>query len=268
MSLYCSVCKHPVTEGNNQCYPCKAGFGPQLACATCNRLIPRGVATCAMCERAGAKIQDRSTELAVGPAMPSMPNLPPLALSIVAPNSAPPVLPGLPSHVGLAVVSENYNAGRFGVTATVQRPALDVEILNEMGQVVVVAHTVASRISASLMGAAKRGTEISTETSLMVSSGQPTGPSVGEIITEMGQLALILHRLAVRMTHFQGFTETTTLLIKDIRLLATDLQGEIESWRMTQVWKLTDDLKRVIRQCRVVAADLQGERESRLGPQG
>lgn len=202
------------------------------------------------------------------PAMPSMPNLPPLALAIVAPNSAPPVLPGLPSHVGLAVVSETYNAGRFGVSATVTRPALDVEILNEMGQVVVVAHTVASRISASLMEAAKRGTAMAKEKSLMVSPGGATGPTVVEIINEMGQLALILHRLAERMTHFQGFTETTTWLIKNIRLLATDLQGEIESWRMTQDWTLTDDLKRLIRQCRVVASDLQGERESRLGPQG
>jgi len=267
MSLYCSVCKHPVHEGGNQCYPCQAGFGPQLACATCNRLIPRGVATCVVCDRATAASKALSNELAVVP-MPSLPNLPPLALSIVSPSSAPPVLPGLPSHVGLALVTEQYQAGRHGVTATVQRPALDVEIMNEMGQVVVVAHTVASRISSSLLEAAKRGIEISTETSLMPSPGIPTGPTVDEIVNEMGQLALILHRLAARMTHFQGFTETTPILIREIRLLATDLQGEIEGWRMTQSWKPTDELRRVIRQCRVVATELQGEREARLGPQG
>lgn len=268
MSLYCSVCKNPVHVGGNQCLPCKAGFGPQLACATCNRLIPRGVAMCAVCERSSAKTQESPNELAVVPSMPSMPNLPPLALSIVAPNSAPPVLPGLPSHVGLAVVSENYNAGRFGVSATVTRPALDVEILNEMGQVVVVAHTVASRISSSLVEAGKRTQERSPEISLMVSPSPSGAPTVEEIINDMGQLALILHRLAARMTHFQGFTETTQLLIRSMRLLATDLQGEIEGWRMTGRWAPTEDLRRVIRQCRVLATELQGEREARLGPQG
>lgn len=268
MSLYCSVCKNPVSEGGNQCYPCKAGFGPQLACAVCNRLIPRGVATCVMCDRSAAAEKVTSTELSRTPIPPAMPNLPPLALSIVAPSSAPPVLPGLPSHVGLSVVTEQYQAGRHGVSATVYRPALDVEILNEMGQVVVVCHTVASRISASLLEVSRRGAERSSSTSLMVSSGGKAGPTVDEIVTEMGQLALILHRLADRMTHFQGFTETTTLLIRESRLLATDLQGEIETWRMTQSWAPTEELRRVIRQCRVVATELQGEREARLGPQG
>jgi hypothetical protein len=68
-------------------------------------------------------------------------------LAIVSPSYAPPVLPGLPSHVGLTRIAETYSAGQFGVTATVQTPALDVEIMNEMGQVVVILHTLASKMN-------------------------------------------------------------------------------------------------------------------------
>ncbi len=202
------------------------------------------------------------------PSIPRMPPPPPLAISIVAPNSAPAVLPGLPSHVGLSVIQEQYSAGRFGVTATVTMPALDVEIMNEMGQVVVVAHTLASHISGSLMEATRVGSDRSSDTALMVSPGQPQGLTVSEVVNEMGQFVVILHRMAERMNHFQGFMESTRQLIREIRLLATDLQGEIEAWKMTQRWQPTDSLRGVIRQCRVLAADLQAEVESRRGPQG
>jgi chemotaxis protein histidine kinase CheA len=68
-------------------------------------------------------------------------------MAIVSPLSAPPALPGLPSHVGLAKIPEQYNAGRYGVTATVQVPARDVEIMNKMGQVVVILHTLAAEMN-------------------------------------------------------------------------------------------------------------------------
>jgi hypothetical protein len=192
-----------------------------------------------------------------------------MAISIVSPRSAPPALPGLPSHVGLQVVVEQYNAGKFGVTASVQRPALDVEILNQMGQVVVVSHTIASRISASLMDAARAVSESSTETSLMVSPGEaPQGPTVAVVVGEMAQFVVILHQTADRMNYFQGFTESTRQLIREIRLLATDLQGEIEAYRMTQSWLPSLSLRGVVRQCRVLATELQNEIETRRGPQG
>ena len=133
MSLFCSICKNEVPEGFNQCVACKAGFAPQLACASCRRLVPRGAATCTACERSiavAASMEVPSTQLA----MASLP-------------FAPPVLPGLPSHVGLVRVPEQYQAGRFGVSATVQVPALDVEIMNEMAQVVVILHTLAAKMN-------------------------------------------------------------------------------------------------------------------------
>lgn len=263
MSLICSVCKNDVPEGFGQCVACKAGFAPQLACRACGKLVARGAATCAVCVRSAALVAPSRTE--GGGPWPLLP--PPKAISIVAPNAAPPALPGLPSHVGLQVVSEQYNAGRFGVTATVQVPALDVEILNEMGQVVVVAHTMASRISASLMEMGKSNAGVSTETALIESSA-PHGPTVVEIVNEMAQFVVILHRMAARMNHFQGFMESTRQLIRDIRLLATDLQGEIEAWRMTSTWQPTASLRGVVRQCRVLATEIQGEIENRRGPQG
>jgi hypothetical protein len=142
MSLYCSICTSGVPEGFNQCLACKAGFAPQLACVACRRLVPRGDATCKVCERGDREVQIRSLEITV-PAMP-----PPTALSIVAPLAAPPALPGLPAHVSLAApISETYRAGRFGVDAKVQVPAKDVEIMNEMAQVVVILHTLAGKMN-------------------------------------------------------------------------------------------------------------------------
>lgn len=273
MSLICSVCKNAVPDGFSQCLACKAGFAPQLACETCRRLVPRGAAECASCAREarqqvqgaaspGAGEQTALTASRV-PVLPS-----PTAISIVAPHAAPPALPGLPTHVGLAVVPEQYKAGRFGVTATVTVPSLDVEVMNEMGQVVVVAHTLASRISSSLMEAARAAGPVSSEQSLIPSPGRTAGPTVVEIVNEMAQFVVILHRIAERMNYFQGFMESTRSLIRDVRLLATDIQGEIETWRMTQKWEPTASLRAVIRQCRVLATDLQNEVETRRGPQG
>lgn len=274
MSLFCSICKNDVPEGFGQCVACKAGFAPQLACRTCGKLVPRGSAICAACARSVAMVPVQppvvqAADPAEYPFMPAMPLPPPMAISIIAPSTAPSVLPGLPSHVGLSVVPEQYNAGRFGVKAIVYAPPLDVEIMNELGQVVVVAHTIASRISASLLEAARLDPERSMETALMVSPGQVSqGPTVIEIINEMAQFAVILHRMAEKANHFQGFMESTRQLIRQIRLLATDLQGEIEAWKMTGSWKPTESLRGVVRQCRVLATDIQAEVETRRGPQG
>lgn len=199
----------------------------------------------------------------------SMPALPaPRALSIVAPHLAPSALPGLPSHVELARVSEQYNAGRFGVDATVSVPALDVEIMNEMAQVVVVAHTVASHISESLVWVTGMAGSGSMETRLVPSQERMPPPSVAAVVTEMGQFVVILHRLAERMNFFQGTMDSTRQLIREARLLATDLQGEIEEWKLTNEWKSSASLRAVTRQCRVVATELQNEIETRRGPRG
>jgi hypothetical protein len=88
------------------------------------------------------------------------------------------------------------------------------------------------------------------------------------VVTEMAQFVVILNQMAERMNHFAGFTESTRQLIREIRVLATDIQGEIEAWRMAHTWLPTMSLRAVIRQCRVLATELQNEIETRRGPLG
>jgi hypothetical protein len=175
--LFCTVCHNEVPQGFAQCVACKVGYARELACATCRKVVPRGVSSCAACER-------RSTLVpASPPAEPlplaiALPTLPPPPMALLVPSSAPPAMPGLPAHISRSLVPEVYQAGKFGVDATVRIPALDVEILNEMASVVV-----------------------------------------------------ILHTLASKMNNFQGISESTRHVIRQCRMLATELQDEIETRR-------------------------------------
>ena len=96
-------------------------------------------------------------------------------VGFAAPRSAPPIFQGLPSHVSALTVPEQYEVGRFGVTATVTMLGKDAEILNELGQLVV-----------------------------------------------------LLHTEAQRLTQFQGRNEHTQGLARSMRNLATEIQEEIE----------------------------------------
>lgn len=265
MGLFCSICKNVVPEGFGQCLACKAGFAPQLACEVCRRLVPRGAVACDACARSarGAALVPTSP---VSSPLQSLPGLPAL-VGISAPALAPPALPGLPAHVGLSQVQEVVNAGRFGVEATVHIPPGDVAIMNDMCKVVVIAHTVASRISASLAQAVARA-DLVSDTAMSTTVSPSSSPTVGEIMSEMGQLIVVLHRLAEQINHFQGHAESTRAIIRSCRLLATDLQGEIEAWKMTNTWRPTEANRALVRQCRVVATELQDEIETRRGPRG
>ena len=294
MGLYCSICKNVVPDGFSQCLACKAGFAPQLACSVCGKLVQRGAVSCGACARSsrevavlsgsstqgsstqgsstqgsstqgsstqGSSTQGSSTQGSAtqGSATQSQAlSLPPLPtlMGILVPSVAPPVLPGLPAHVARSAVKEIVSAGRFGVTATVIAPALDVAIMNDMNAVVVIAHTVASRISASFVDTGKARTPAEREA------------VEGEVMNEMGQLTVILHRLAERINSFQGIAESTRAVIRACRLLATDLQGEIENWKITGIWCPTEANRSLVRQCRVLATELQDEIEMRRGPQG
>jgi hypothetical protein len=81
----------------------------------------------------------------------------------------------------VATVVERYNAGRYGVRAEVRIPAGDVAIMNDLGAMVAVLHTMAARLNG-----------------------------------------------------FVGHTEHTRKLIRDMRILATDIQDEIETRRGPQ----------------------------------
>ena len=150
MPLYCSNCLKMVPEGSAQCYECKAGFVHQLICYNCKRPVQRGASTCT-CGQMLAKLPTLPSLSVDRPAMAGQvvraPADSPSLVGFTAPPSAPPALPGLPAHVKSLRISEEYNAGRYGVTATVSMPAKDVEIMNKLGQMVVLLHTVAQEMN-------------------------------------------------------------------------------------------------------------------------
>jgi hypothetical protein len=168
MGLYCTTCCNVVPNGFGQCLACKAGHVPQLACATCRRTVQRGATTCPYCD-------DRSALARQPVDLPRFEETS-AVVGFVAPLAAPPALPGLPPHVSSLAIPESYSAGKFGVTATVRIPPQDVEIMNQLGQLVV-----------------------------------------------------LLHTMAQRMNSFQGHSEHTRTLIRAMRVLATDVQDEIET---------------------------------------
>jgi len=59
-------------------------------------------------------------------------------------------------------------------------------------------------------------------------------PGDVDIMTLMGQVVIVLHTLAEKMNHFQGISESTRLVIRECRVLATELQDEIEVRRGPQ----------------------------------
>ena len=251
MSLYCTVCRYPIPEGLNQCPQCRNGFIPQLACAVCNRSVQRGSTSCFQCSRNQARLQHPADLTAQIPGMQSLVPQPP-SFAIQNLPAAPSVLPGLPFHVNaMPALPERYMVRRHGVEAIIQTPSGDIEIMQIMGQTVVILHTMAAKMGEFLAG--------------------PKSPEVfSEIKLLMGQTVIILHTLAGRMNGFVGHMELTRANIRGCRLLATSLQEGVEL--------LTDSInivtqnerffRQVIRCCREQAIELQEEIELRRGPQG
>lgn len=77
----------------------------------------------------GVLVTTRVTGRVVGGV--ALPDLPPLSLAV-------PVVPRVP---------ERYSAGRFGVEAEVTIPQRDVAIMNELGSLVPVLHTMAAHLA-------------------------------------------------------------------------------------------------------------------------
>ena len=259
MSLYCTVCRHPVPEGINQCPNCCNGFIPQLACADCNRPVQRGSASCFQC-------RSRQPPAAAEPApqIQGLQSLIPRPPSFAIQNlpAAPPVLPGLPAHVNvMPVLPERYQVRRHGIVADIRTPAGDIEIMQLMGQTVVILHTLAAKMGEFM-------------------SGAKTLEAVSEISLLMGQTVVILHTLASQMNSFVGHMELTRINIRGCRLLASDLQEGVELLLSPAdgrdaaasipgtVAANSDFFRQNIRGCRAQAIELQEEIEVRRGPQG
>jgi hypothetical protein len=154
MSLFCSVCKNEVPEGFSQCLACKAGFAPQLMCGVCRSLITRGSATCLVCQQRSINAAPPVLPLVPPPALP-LPLVPQVSQGGGSSGSMtyhPPdtrLVPArLPSFVGpgALVVPEEYEAGKLGVSATVQIPPAHAAVMNDLGQLVALLHTMASKL--------------------------------------------------------------------------------------------------------------------------
>ena len=256
MSLYCTVCRYPVPEGINQCTNCRNGFVPQLACADCNRPVQRGSTSCFQCRsRQRPAVADLYSQI---PDMQSLVPQPP-TFAIQGLPAAPPVLPGLPTHVNaMPMLPERYTVRRFGVEVHIRTPSGDIEIMQIMGQTVVILHTMASKMGEFLAG--------------------PKSPEVVSEITQlMGQTVVILHTLAERMNSFVGHMELTRINIRGCRLLASRIQEGVELLRTGGgdaaaiagiIAQNSDFFRHNIRGCRDQAIELQEEIELRRGPQG
>jgi len=131
-----------------------------LACSQCGVTTSPGSFGCSACQQAIA----RSNTAQVG----LVPDLPVIGGAVV-------VSPRVPTVV------ERYEAGKYGVKAEVSVPAGDVVILNDLGA-----------------------------------------------------LVAVLHTMAARLNGFVGHTEHTRQLIRGMRILATDIQDEIETRRGPQ----------------------------------
>lgn len=146
MSLYCSVCRNEVPEGFAQCVACKAGFAPQLMCGVCRSLVPRGTATCIVCAQRARQEARASQDLI--PAHPQGQAASPSAVSHPVVMLPPLSLARLPSFAGpgAMMVPETYEAGKLGVSATVQIPPQHAAVMNDLGQLVALLHTMATKM--------------------------------------------------------------------------------------------------------------------------
>ena len=254
MSLYCLICRYPVPEGFNSCTNCRNGFIPQLACSNCNRTVARGANSCFQCRnvRPAPTIADLESPPPDSCMQSIVPQPPSFAIANLP--SAPPVLPGLPAHVSaMPALPERYRVARHGVTADIRTPAGDIEVMQIMGQTIVILHTLAARMG-----------------EFSIQAGVPG--VVAEIVQLIGQTVVILHELAGRMNGFVGHMDLTRQNIRGGRLLATGLQEEVEMFtaesRGMSVTGHPTLTRQNIRGCRELAIDLQEEIELRRGPQG
>lgn len=152
MSLRCSVCREFIDEGLNFCPKCRTGFVAQLQCVDCGKLVPRGMASCIGCVRAASVVMvsppPLPRDVGVMMAPPSSSRSTSELVGVMSPRQAPPVLPGLPSHVSLpAPVADRFVVRSGGVEAEIKIPAGDAEVMDLMGQMVVLLHTFATKMN-------------------------------------------------------------------------------------------------------------------------
>lgn len=132
--LYCVTCRTTVKDGSALCGVCQNGFVSSLACGTCQKVAPKGLAYCPHCSRASS-----NDGHGYGMVPPQREEWDPRQQHGRPNEPVSLVLPRLPPGVSLdrIRVRDAYEAGSFGAQSEVQMNGRDSEILTKMNQVAV-----------------------------------------------------------------------------------------------------------------------------------
>lgn len=138
MSLYCGHCGTQLAPSATYCLNC--GRADVLRCMSCGQLLTVGSTVCEQCVPRGVQ-GELVRRLPVEP-----PSSAPYQSERFESRSLRAPLPVFGGALRtMPVISETYQGGRYGVSASVQRPPGDVEILNELGSLVELLHRMANR---------------------------------------------------------------------------------------------------------------------------
>lgn len=138
MALICSMCSKEVPAGFGHCPACNQGFLNQLICGNCGDPVPRGMNACSPCARSARLVTRNEGPVSAELVTTTPQNQPPMAMSVLPRPSF-----GVP---GAIVVPEEYQAGKLGVSATVQIPQEHVNALNELGKMIALLHQMANKL--------------------------------------------------------------------------------------------------------------------------
>jgi hypothetical protein len=135
VSLYCGYCGSVLPPASTYCLSC--GRADRLHCHSCGQLLVVGTVVCERCDR-GELVVRRPPNIS---SMPSASYEAPGTRTVIP---VPPPAFGGPLRT-MPVITETYQAGRFGVRAEVSRPPGDVGLLNELSSLVELLHRMANR---------------------------------------------------------------------------------------------------------------------------
>jgi len=194
------------------CPSCRSGYVSQLMCGTCGTDVPRGQAWCSRCEQPPVELVPPPSSLPFLPLLPGaqLP-IPPLPSAGIVPREEERAIVPAKRHGGPPSPVE--------VTVEISAPAMRQYIAPNLPAGIRPHSAVPETYHQSRFG-------VSAEVTM---AGQDA-----EILTEMGQVADLLHALAGRMNNLAGFMSSTRSCIKSCRSLATELMEEIEVRRGPQ----------------------------------
>lgn len=206
MSLRCTVCKTPVDEGLNFCPACRTGFVSQLECVDCGNLVPRGHASCTSYQhsRPGTVRWLDTTCGACGARQFDTPS----GATCEGGHGGESGRPA--DQRGLQVGSAPRPPSEL---VAVLSPRYAPPVLPYLPPHVSLPAPVASRYVVRQGG---------------VEAEVRVPPGDAEAMDFMGQTVVLLHTFATKVNTLTGHGELTRHIIRSARVLAADIQEELE----------------------------------------